>query len=203
MEVSGAGCPAARVDGITSGTGLTCNKRPKILGMFQPSLFDVVRNLIRFQGLFQDLLASREMTSHDRVPGMGQVQGPSPVFYIRAQEIGRKLVLHLFNALFVGLTKEKPDHAIGKNPIDECIDDLSEFKLAAELIEKTVHRLTLIVHPWRWLHHTKLQPRRLGHLAWIPWWIPYQIDFDVTHPGNSLDLLFNFRWHGLGGGAVW
>jgi hypothetical protein len=83
------------------------------------------------------------MTSHDRVPGMRPVQRPSLIFYIGSQEIGRELVLHLLYAVFIGFAKEKPDHAVGKNPINECIDDFSEFKLAAKLVKKNFHMLIL------------------------------------------------------------
>ena len=66
---------------------------------------------------------------------MRSFQGAPPVLNICAQEFGRELVFHLLYAVFVGFAKEKPDHPVGKNPLDECVDDFSEFKLAAQLVE--------------------------------------------------------------------
>ncbi len=73
------------------------------------------------------------MAAHDGMSCMNLIQRATLIFYIRTQEARRELILHFFDSIFVGITKEKPDHAIFEYAIDEGAHDLSELLFPAQL----------------------------------------------------------------------
>ena len=84
------------------------------------------------------LSPSRKMPAHDRVICVGFAKGLAAVLDFRAEKIGGKLVFHFLDARAVGVAKEKPDHPIVENPIDERINNRPQTALAAKLVKKAI-----------------------------------------------------------------
>jgi hypothetical protein len=92
----------------------------------QPRLLDERRNIVGFEGLFENLAPAREVSAHDGVLGVRDGERPALIADPRAEKFGGELVFHFLDPLSIGVTKKKADHAIG-NTIDEGIDDGSTF----------------------------------------------------------------------------
>ena len=92
-------------------------------------------DLEMFESLFEYLSAPGEVTAHDWMIDMHFAERLAGIFDVGAEKFRGQLIFHLFQARAVGVTKEKSDHAIGKHPIDEAIDDLPQFDFTAEAVE--------------------------------------------------------------------
>ena len=76
------------------------------------------------------------MAAHDRMIRVDFAERPAGILDIGAEAFGRKLIFQFLDARAISVAKEKADHAIGKHPIDEAIDDRFSLRLAAEVLEK-------------------------------------------------------------------
>lgn len=126
----------ARRNRIARGAGLRRDKRPQLVGMLQPGLLDGVGDPVLFQNFLQYLPAAREMAAHDGVLGMRYVERSSLVCNRAAEKCRRMLVLQFLDPPCVGLAEEKTNHPVGVNTVDERIDDGSQFRFAAQLLEE-------------------------------------------------------------------
>lgn len=124
----------SRRDGVAVRIGFGGDEGTKRIGVFQPGFLNERRNFVGFEGLLENLAAAGEVTAHDRMLGVCQVERASLVLDRRAEKLCGVLVLHLFDPVSVGGAKEKTDHGIRENSIDERIDDLTEFFLPAQLV---------------------------------------------------------------------
>ena len=106
--------------------------------MVEPRRFDRLIDPEVFQRLFENLAPAREVAAHNRMLGMDLVEGPAQVFDSRAKKGRGVLIFHFFDAAAIGVTKKKADHAIGKNAVDETIDDRAQFGFAAQPREKSL-----------------------------------------------------------------
>ncbi len=79
----------------------------------------------------QNLPPSGEVAAHDRMFGMDLVKRTAVIFHLRTEKTRGELIFHFFDARFIGVAKEKTDHAIGEHAVDEGIDDGAKFYFAA------------------------------------------------------------------------
>lgn len=66
---------------------------------------------------------------------MNSPEWPPLIGDVRAEETGGKLILQFLNPTPVGVAKEKADHTIGEDTIDERIDDASQASFAAYFLK--------------------------------------------------------------------
>ena len=97
--------------------------------------FDLRRYFIKIQRLAENLPAPGEMAAHDRMIGVRFAKRPAPILHIGAKKTGGELIFEFFDPAPVGVTKEESDHPIFEDPIDECVDNRPQARLAAKLIE--------------------------------------------------------------------
>lgn len=103
--------------------------------MAEQSVLDFTGHLIKIQRFFQYPTAPGEMTAHDRMVCVHAAERASLIFYFGAKKFGGQLILELFNSLPVRVAKEKADHTIRKNTIDESIDDVAQSAFAAKTLK--------------------------------------------------------------------
>jgi len=96
---------------------------------------DFFLHLEKFQGLFENLPPPVELAAHDRVIRMHLAERPAGIFHLGAEKFRRQLIFHFLDASPVGVAEEETDHAVGEDPIDESIDNLSELCLAAQALK--------------------------------------------------------------------
>jgi hypothetical protein len=106
--------------------------------VFQPRIPDERGNLIRFESLFENLPAPREVSAHDVMFGVDEVKRAPLVLDIRAEKLRRQLEFELLDPHSVGVAKKKADHAIGEYAINEGIDDGSDFFFPAQSFKETL-----------------------------------------------------------------
>ena len=97
--------------------------------------FDLRRYFVKIQRLAENLPAPREMPAHDRMIGVRFAERPAPILHIGAEKTGGELILEFLDPATVSVSKEKSYRPIFENPIDECVDDRPQARLAAKLIE--------------------------------------------------------------------
>jgi len=90
-------------------------------------------NSILLEGLAENLEASGELTAHDGMLAMGLGQRTALILDVGTKKTGRELKLHLLDTIAIGIAKEKADHEIVKNTIDERLNNLMQT-LFAELV---------------------------------------------------------------------
>lgn len=103
--------------------------------MLQPGFLDGSGDAVKFEGFLQYPTAAREMAAHDRMFGMDLVERQALILDVCAQETCAQLIFHFFDALFSCVAKEKPDHTVLKNTIDEIVDNFSQYGFAAQLLK--------------------------------------------------------------------
>src|SRR5512144_2480632 len=108
---------------ITIRSRFWSNKRPQRVGMLEQRSLDLFRHLERLQSLFEDLPATRKMSSHNRMICVRFADGLAAVLNIGAEEFGRQLIFHFFNTPAIGIAEKKADHPIFEHSVDKCVDN--------------------------------------------------------------------------------
>src|SRR6266850_5608984 len=78
------------------------------------------------------------MTTHDWMFCVHLVQWAPLILHPSPKEIGRQLILQIFDALFICVAKEKPDHPVIEDSVNKSINDHSQLRLASELLKKSL-----------------------------------------------------------------
>ena len=104
--------------------------------MRQPRIPDERGNIVGVEGLFENLAPPGEVSAHDGMFRVCQMERAPLVLDVRAEKLGRQLVFELLKPSSVGITKKKADHAIGEYSVDESIDDGSDFFFPAQVVEE-------------------------------------------------------------------
>src|SRR5215204_4202144 len=99
--------------------------------MIEPELLDFVGHTVSLEAFLKNLPSSRKVAAHDRELTVHLIQGSTTILDFTAEKICRQLVLHFLNASLVGAAKEKPNHAVGKDPVDESIDNCAQLRFTA------------------------------------------------------------------------
>jgi hypothetical protein len=110
-------------------------------------LLDVLGYARLFEGFFQNHQAPGELATHDRVGAVRLAERPARVFDAGAQVLGCVLVFLLLDALTARIAKEKPDHDIVEDAIDETVDDAPQRGLTAEVFEQAASHCADSVAP--------------------------------------------------------
>jgi hypothetical protein len=76
------------------------------------------------------------MAAHNGMLRMSFIERTAPVFNVRAEKFCSQLVFQLFDPGFIGVPKEKPNHSIRKDAIDEIVDDGSELVFSAQRLKQ-------------------------------------------------------------------
>jgi hypothetical protein len=79
-----------------------------------------------------------EVSAHDGMFGVYQMERAPLVLDIRAEKTGGQLILQFLDSLSVGIAKKETDHTIGEYAIDEGIDDGSDFFFPAQSFKETL-----------------------------------------------------------------
>ena len=111
---------------------------PERVGVTKQRLLYFRRYFIKVQRLAEDLPATSEMPAHNRMIRVHFAQRPTSVFNIGAEKVCSMLIFKLLHAATVGVAKEKTDHTILEDAINEGIDDRAQSALAAEFFKKAL-----------------------------------------------------------------
>ena len=114
---------------------------PERVGVTKQRLLYFRRYFIKVQRLAEDLPATSEMPAHNRMIRVHFAQRPTSVFNIGAEKVCSMLIFILLHAATVGVAKEKTDHAVFENSVDERVDDRAQARLATEFFKQALaHR---------------------------------------------------------------
>ena len=106
--------------------------------MLQPRVSDERRDIVCFEGLFENLAPAGEVSAHDGMFGVYQMERAPLVLDVRAEKLRRQLEFELLDPHSVGVAKKETDHTIGEYAIDEGIDDGSDFFFPAQSLKETL-----------------------------------------------------------------
>ena len=126
-----------RRDWIAVRTLLRGNQRAQTIRMGKPCGSNWFGNGEILERFLEYLPPSRKVPSHNRMFRVSPIERLACVFHVRTEKLRGVLILHLFDALTVGVAKKKADHSIGKNTVDKAIDYFPNFRFAAQLNKKT------------------------------------------------------------------
>jgi hypothetical protein len=103
--------------------------------MAKYSRFDFIRHGKKVERVTEDLAPAGEMSAHNRMPRMDLVERSPLIRDIGAEKTGGQLKFKFFDTAPVGVAKEKSDHAIIEDAIDEMVDNLPQSALATQLVK--------------------------------------------------------------------
>src|SRR6266850_2740315 len=78
------------------------------------------------------------MTTHDWMFCVHLVQRAALIIHLSPEEMSCQLILHIFDALFICVAKEKADHPVIEDSVNKSINDHSQLRLASELLKKSL-----------------------------------------------------------------
>jgi hypothetical protein len=116
----------------------------KALGVGDPVSHHLRGHFVVSEHVLENLEPASKVAVQDVVPLVRRRQWLPLVNNRASQVIRSELVLHLPNPARVRAAKEISNHRVGKNTIDEVVDDQAHVKLAACVFEKVEHDTSLV-----------------------------------------------------------
>jgi hypothetical protein len=109
-----------------------------------PCVDDLVRNAVIAKRLDQYLPAARELSSEDAVGTMCLIERSPAVTHRTTEVLSCMLELEALDPISIGTLKKEADHRIVEAAVDEVVNDSSQLRFSAELLEVAHSSRTLV-----------------------------------------------------------